>query len=113
MTQLDETLKRIKKSRDYLSDPENREYIADIERDLESLKTDAAFQKLDQIKMLRARIKSVIYSCRVKLMEEDNPQKRLRIKADRDSYTWLLHFFSRDTEKELQAIEDKLEERLS
>lgn len=109
----DQAIKRIKRSREYRLDPDNREYISEIERDLEQLKTDAAFQKLDQVKIIRSRIKSIIVSARLRLVEEDDAQKRLQMKADLNAYKWLLRFFSRNVDKEMEEINEKLNDKLS
>lgn len=108
----EQALAKIKKSRDFRSIEDNRQWIAEVERDLEKLKTDDAFLKTDQVKALKLRIKSIIVSASKRLIDEDEPSARLRIKADRDAYTWLLRYFSKDVDKEMQEIEDKLNEKL-
>lgn len=112
MKDADKVIKDIKKSRAYQSDEDNRAYISEVEKELEQLKTDAAFQKLDQVKFIRSRIKSIIVSANLKLIEEDDSRERMKVKADRDAYIWLLRFFSRNVDKEVADITRKLEEKL-
>lgn len=109
---IDETIEKVRSSRDYRRSAENREWLAEIENDLERLKTDEAFQNIDQIKILRSRIKSIIVSASKRLIDEDDAEKRLKIKADRDAFTWLLRYFSRDIDKEMAEIDGKLQDVL-
>lgn len=112
MIETDQALKKIRKSKDYLRSEDNREWLSEVEKDLEQLKTDAAFQKLDQVKMLRQKIKSIIVSASKRLVDEDDVQKRLKIKADREAYVWLLRYFSKNIDREMAEINEKLNEKL-
>lgn len=107
----DKAIEKLKKTRAY-RDPDNRAYVADLEREFERIKTDAAFQKLDQVKMIRSRLKSVITSASLRLVEEDDPEARRKIKADKEAFVWLLRFFSRNVEREMAEINEKVNELL-
>lgn len=107
----EDAIEKIKKSRSYL-DPENQQEVERLEKKFEKLKTDEAFLKLDYIKDIKKRIKSILLNIKIKLAEEDDPDKRRAMKSDRESYTWLLHFFSLDVEKELSDINNRANELL-
>lgn len=108
----EDALTRIRKSRDYLQSDDNKSEVDDLEKRFEKLKTDKAFLDLDYIKDIKKRIKSILVDIKVKLAEEDDTDKRRVMKSDRDSYTWLLKFFSRDVEKELGEVNAKANEML-
>lgn len=109
----EKALSSIKRSRTYKNSPDNQDYIAQIEKDFERLKTDKAFQEIDQVKMIRQKMKSIIVAANLKLIQEDDAEKRLKIKADIASYKWLMQFFTRNVEREMAEINAKLNEHLS
>lgn len=111
MSSIEDVIAEIKKSRDYL-DPENEREVTALEKTLEKLKTDRAFLELDYIKDIRKRIKSIILNVKIQLADEDDLEKRIRLKADRDAYIWLLGFVSRDVDKELEEINKRAREML-
>lgn len=112
MADINDTLKRVKSGKDYRHSEENQEYISGIEKELESLKSQEGFLKIDYIVSLRKKLKSVIVAAKLRLLEEDDLEKRQQIKADIKSFQFLLPFFARNVDKEYAEIEQKLQEML-
>ncbi len=107
----EDALAKIRKSRDYL-DPENQKEVDALEKQFEKLKTDRAFLELDYIKSIKNKIKSIILNIKLKLTDEDDTDARIRMKADRDSYIWLLSLVSRDVDKEMDDVNKRANELL-
>lgn len=110
-----ETLERnidlIKRSSAY-KDPENRDYVESLEKRIDKIKADADFLNLDYVKDIVKKLKSVLLDIRLKLVDEDDSEKRRVLKCDQAAYERVLSWFSRDINTELASINDRAEDIL-
>lgn len=108
----EETIDRLKNTREYRVDEDNRYEVDRLERRLETLRAKTDFLSQDYVVDIVKRLKSIILSINMRLREEDDSEKRRVYKSDRSAYRRLLTWFSTDVENDLAEIEDRAETML-
>lgn len=105
-------LDKIKKSREYRADDDNKLYVDALEKSFQKAVSRKAFLDQDYIQDIVLKIKSILADIRKSLIEEDDEIKRIQLKSDRDAYLKVLSWFSKDVDRELNEINNKVNEVL-
>lgn len=103
---------KLKKTSSYKYDEDNREYVENLEKDFEKAVSKRAFLDQDYVKEMVIKLKSILSDIRKRLVEEDDEMQRIKLKADRSAYETLLGWLSRDIDKQLNEINQKVNEIL-
>lgn len=103
---------KVRKTREYQADEDNKNYVDDLEKQFEKIQRDKAFMDQDYVKEIARKIRSILASINIRLVEEDEPIARMKMKCDREAYEKFLSWFSKETEKEMAMILDRVEEIL-
>lgn len=108
----EKALTRIKKTREYRADEENKSYVDSLEKAFEKAISRKAFLDQDYIKEIVLKIKSILADIRKSLVEEDDQIERIKLKSDRDAYQRVLAWFTTDIDKELNSIHERVNQVL-
>jgi len=107
-----DTIDQLKDSREVQNDEDNEVEVLRLERKFERLRAKGDFLQQDYVQDIAKRLKSIILSITLQLQEQDDTEKRRKLKSDRSSYRRVLTWFSDDIESDLKEVSDRANDML-
>lgn len=88
------------------------EAINDWENELEKSRILKDYREADLSKQLTKVLSSFLLKIRRQLIDEEKPEERSALKADKKRCEWLLKFYNNSPESIIQSVENQVDEEI-